>query len=707
MKTAPPSKANVLDAADETLPGKSDGGPSAPHPSPDDEMHPEMKAGGASSPYRSPELPRGTNIGRHILLDKIGEGGMGIVYAAYDSDLDRKVAIKFLSPDRARPRKIAPPSRGTSHGAARSSERRLRIRRGNARQARFLIMEFVEGVNLSGWLAEKPRTPSEILAVFRAAGQGLAAAHAAGIIHRDFKPGNVLVDRQGRARVTDFGLARARRGEADDNEREHDDDAQVDEDAASDVEGGSFASSLLDASLTRTGEVHGTPSYMAPEQHSDGPTDARSDQFSFRVALYEGLYREHPFRGANAAELVKNVLTGGIHPAPAHSSGPRWCRRVLLRGLRTKPEERFPSMDALLAALERPLRTARQRIGLAVAGTVGVAFIAGGFVFGREPDEDRCTGGRAELAKVWGPTNATDVHAAFVATDRPHAQSSAARVVQRLRVYGGEWTAMHRATCQATARGEQSADLLDRRMACLGRRLSQVGALVELFIRRADGGVVDKAIDMVSKLEPLAQCADVALLEQMALPADPAKRARIAELQRQVDQADAEQAAGRPQVAADGARAVIQTERALDFAPLRAQARRVLGRSLCDLNGSADAREELLGALSLAERTGDGRLAVRLLIDLLPVIGLRQKHYSEARLIGRMIEAALERPALQGEIMTFVRVCWSRSAASPARKDTSSERWNSTVKRLPLAAALLPPTIHLRHLRRTLSASPW
>jgi len=624
-----PPKSNVLDAADETLPGKT--------------------AGDVSSPYRSHEFPRGTNIGRHILLDKIGEGGTGIVYAAFDSDLDRKVAVKFLSPERATLRKMRLLREAQAMARLQHPNVVAVYQVGTFEGHLYLVMEFVDGVDLNGWLAEKRRTSSEVLEVFRAAGRGLAAAHAAGIIHRDFKPGNVLVDRQDRARVTDFGLARARRRTDDADDREED-DAQLEREANGDVEVDLLALSLLDTSLTQTGEVRGTPSYMSPEHHSDRLTDERSDQFSFCVALYEALYREHPFQGGNSTELVNNLLCGRVNSPPAESSVPHWCRKVLLRGLRGEARERYPSMDALMAALARPVRAGRLRIGLAAASSLGVASIASGFLLGSGPDEDRCTGGRAELAAVWNSDGAAGLYASFAATGRPHAPSSAAGVVKRLDAYTGEWVAMHRATCQATARGEQSADLLDRRMACLSRRLSQVEALVELFVRSADADVVDKAIDIAARLEPLSQCAGSAsLLGAIAPPADPAKRARIAELQRAIDRADAEREAGRLQIAMSGARAVIEAERGTDYTLLAAQAGRVLSRSLMDLGRFAEAHEALVRALSLAERAGDGRLAAHVLIHMVVLAGQREKRFSEAQLIGRMVEARLEHQALRGD----------------------------------------------------------
>ncbi len=187
-------------------------------------------------------------------------------------------------------------------------------------------------------------------------------------------------------------------------------------------------------------------------------------------------------------------------------------------------------------------------------------------------------------------------------------------------------------------------------MVCLSRRLDQVGALIDLFVRRADGKLVDDAIKLVGDLEPLPTCANsAALLKVVSLPADPVRRARVTELERQVDRADLEREAGRPQAAADAARAVLDAERAINHAPIAAQAGRVLGRSLEDVSRPAEAREALLRAQRLAERAGDIRLATHILIDLLFVVGFRDQRHAEAHLLAALTEAALERPELRND----------------------------------------------------------
>jgi serine/threonine protein kinase len=199
----------------------------------------------------------------------------------------------------------------------------------------FIVMELVAGGTLRQWLAE-PRPLADIIDAFEQAARGLAAAHAAGLVHRDFKPENVLRGGDGRVRVVDFGLVASREdaGAAS---------PAVADDATLDL--------AKDVTLTHTGLVLGTPAYMAPEQHRGEPADARSDQFGFAVACYEALYGERPFAGTTYREMVRNVNAGAIRPAPADTSVPPAIRGVLERALSVSPEARFPSMAALLDAL--------------------------------------------------------------------------------------------------------------------------------------------------------------------------------------------------------------------------------------------------------------------------------------------------------------------------------------------------------------------
>ncbi|HVZ73445.1 MAG TPA: protein kinase, partial [Polyangia bacterium] len=313
----------------------------------------------------SPWLARGATIGRYVVLDLVGHGAMGEVYAAFDPQLNRKIALKLLKAGAA------------GADTATASRRMLREAKAIARLSHpnivvvhdagtidervFIAMEFVEGQTVSEWLRTARRDRREILDVFRAAGRGLVAAHAAGLVHRDFKPQNVMVASDGAVRVMDFGLA-----------SESDDAAAVDGTAMVDAPA---LDGTVGAAMTRTGTLLGTPAYMAPEQFLTQPADARSDQFSFCVALYEALYGERPFEGETVLELARRVGEGRVRDAPARSGVPSRLRRILLRGLRRARDERFPSMEALLAELARDPEKERRRVMAAVAGAAALLVV--------------------------------------------------------------------------------------------------------------------------------------------------------------------------------------------------------------------------------------------------------------------------------------------------------------------------------------------
>ncbi|HSR99207.1 MAG TPA: serine/threonine-protein kinase [Kofleriaceae bacterium] len=604
------------------------------------------------------EMPPGSQVGRFVVQSPLGIGGMGVVYAADDPVLGRKVALKLIHADR-----------GEGPERAEWRARLLREARAIARLSHpnvitvhdiglhgdhpFVAMELVEGTTLRSWLAASPRSWREVVPVFVAAGRGLLAAHRAGLVHRDFKPDNVLIGHDGRIRVTDFGLACPLVG----GDRHGPEGPAPDEPAQALAALGSSAENR-DERLTRTGTLVGTPGYIAPEVLRGGAADFASDQFSFCVALHEALFGQRPLlRAAAIAAGATDTMPWQLAVERSHAARartdrhavPGWLQQTVQRGLRAVPADRFPSMESLIAALDRaPI--VRRRIQAGVAAVTVIAAVVIASVAAGNSDPEICTGGLEQVWEVWNPSVAVRVHSSFAATARPHAQPSADRVAERVGAYTDEWATVHRAACLATARGEQSPDLLDRRLSCMRRRLDQVAALLELFARRADGDLVDRAVDLIGKLEPLSTCADAAgLVSHEALPVGALQRTRVAALERDVDRAELERQAGRAQAAVDAARAVLQEQGDLQYAPLAAQAEGVLGRSLEDLGRIGDAREALGRAQRLAQRAGDPRLAVRLMLDLVVVVGVRQEHYGEAQLLAEVIEGALDRPELRGD----------------------------------------------------------
>ena len=296
-------------------------------------------------------LTTGAKVGRYTIGERLGMGGMGVVYAARDPDLDRDVAIKVLRSEFARS------NPDSAQRIAREAQAMARISHPNVVNVYdvgtlgdqvFVAMERINGKNLREWLGAAPRTVGEILEVFIAAGRGLIAAHDAGIVHRDFKPDNVLVGNDGRARVTDFGLAYDHR----------------------------TAEPLTSSSSEgATRPIVGTPSYMAPEQHAGGNADPRTDQFSFAVSLYEALYGKRPFSGATRDELADSVINGRVDAVPS-SRVPSSLRSILLRALSTKPGDRFPTMADLLRALGRDRGRRPRRVAIAALMTLALVTVA-------------------------------------------------------------------------------------------------------------------------------------------------------------------------------------------------------------------------------------------------------------------------------------------------------------------------------------------
>jgi tetratricopeptide (TPR) repeat protein/predicted Ser/Thr protein kinase len=559
------------------------------------------------------ELPRGTTIGRYTVLELVGRGGMGEVYAAYDPQLDRKIALKLLQTDgreaeaRAEARllreakaiaRVSHPNVVTVHDAGTFGNRI------------FVAMEFVEGATLKEWLAARPHQRAEILEVFGAAARGLAAAHAAGLVHRDFKPPNVMVGQDGAVRVTDFGLVR-QLGEGGEV-------ADAGQPARLDGAGGPLAPDALAAGeghgaevdLTRTGEVVGTPRYMSPEQFKCEPLDARTDQFSFCVALYEALYGQRVFAGDTLPELITNVLGGRVSPPPAKSTVPGWLRRVLLRGLEVDPERRFPSMEALAAALKADPGARRRRAGMGVGLLVALALAAMGArrVGGEKPV--LCRSGADHWRDVWtaggaGSPNKEAIHAAFVATDRSYAEQAFAEVSHALDTYVRRWVDMYTDACEATqVRGEQSAEILDLRMACLNERLGSARALVDV-LAHADGTVVDNAVSAAGALPTLDRCADVGLLRAVVRPPDDeAGRRRVGELRAQLAHLVAVRDSGRCTEAEKLAEDLIPRMRQAGYAPLLAQTLHAAANLVesCGDPAVAFARWEEAFTLALASR---------------------------------------------------------------------------------------------------------
>jgi tetratricopeptide (TPR) repeat protein len=482
-------------------------------------------------------LERGDVVGRYVVLEEIGRGAMGVVVAAYDPELDRKIALKLMA---------VGSRRGDGAGARllREAQAMARLSHpnvitvhdvGTADGDVFIAMEFVEGGSLRSHLAAKRPRWDEIVRRFIEAGEGLAAAHRQGIVHRDFKPDNVLVRADGRACVGDFGLAR--RDEAASP-------TPLDEDMRTTAGG---TSSLVD-SATLTGAVMGTPAYMAPEQHLRTTVDARSDQFSFCVALWEALCGTRPFAGTTLGTIALNVTTGKREPFPRDSPVPAKIRAALERGLSGLPEQRHASMDELLDLLRAGLPDARDRSGVGAwvaLSLVGAGLLAAawaGVFSARESSEPSgpapCSRAAEQLGGVWDATQREAASQAFARSSRPWAARSFDRSASQLDVLRDEWIESHTRACEATrVYGEQSEELLDRRMSCLAERRSELAAVGAALVAGSDA-TIDDVDGLLAIIAPISTCDDVPQLES-GLAAPPVEirdqveglRARISELE--------------------------------------------------------------------------------------------------------------------------------------------------------------------------------
>lgn len=330
-------------------------------------------------PGADPPTTESRYIDRYLVVEPLGVGGMGVVFRAYDPDLARLVALKLVRRDRARPIDTARLRREARAAARLSHPNVVAVYDvGVVDSELFVAMELVEGCSLHDWLGARPRKLTEIVDVFTQAGRGLAAAHDHGLVHRDFKPPNVLIGDDDRVRVADFGLARL---------------AETDEPPPDN------AVAVADQKLTITGRLIGTPRYMAPEQISDDPVDHRADQFAYCVALYEAVTGRRPYEADNPRQLFRAVRKGNVRPFADHDRVPAWLRELILRGLAVDPDRRYPTMHALLDDLTRDREADRRA---ALDGSTSAEDMLAAF----PPPEDGATAGRVhelrlELERAW------------------------------------------------------------------------------------------------------------------------------------------------------------------------------------------------------------------------------------------------------------------------------------------------------------------
>jgi tetratricopeptide (TPR) repeat protein len=588
-------------------------------------------------------LQTGMSFGRYLITGWLGSGGMSMVYRAFDPELDRKVALKVLR---------------SHHTGLDPSPRLLREAQAMAQISHpnviaiydvgvdggqlFLAMELVEGTTLTHWVGLKARSVKEVLAVYLQAGRGLVAAHQAGLIHRDFKPDNVLIGNDGRVRVTDFGLARASDEEGD--------------------TGAGVATSVLAASdgrdrrLTQTGAIIGTPRYMAPEQHLRQAADARSDQYSYCLALYEALYGERPFAGASLIELRESALANAIRPPPRGSHVPGWLRQALLRGLRASRDERYPSMTPLLQVLARGLK-GRLRTRLIVVSTAAAVLAAAMGLRWLELHAITCRAGEQELQAVWNEPRRHALHQALLATGRPYAPTAAVGTERRIQRFVSRWQRIHRDVCEAVAAparvpgGEATGA---RRLDCLRGRLGELDETLRLLSANP-GELVERSAQTAAGLSEAEVCTAPELAFGAA--AGEAAPAPTFDVEKRMARVRALRLAGRVQEGREQARALLldlqgpvsATATVDPFALLAAVGTRLaeaheLRGELELLGGDTAAAEAALDrAVLLAERAGRDDIKARALSLLLQVLARSQGREAEVARVMSLAQAAVQR----------------------------------------------------------------
>ncbi len=581
----------------------------------------------AASPRGSAAV-RGDEIGRYVVLSRVGVGGMGAVYAAYDPELDRKVALKLLHAthtglDTAGYQHLLHEARAM---AKLSHPNVVAVHDVGEHEGRvFLAMEFVVGQTLTAWIAERKRAWPQLVDMFVSAGRGLAAAHDEGLVHRDFKPDNVLVGDDGRVRVTDFGIAEASHPGTTGR------DAQIPK----------ARPLALDTRPTWKGIV-GTPVYMAPEQHRGETVGPAADQFSFCVALWEALFGERPFPSTTLPELMMAVTEGERRAPPRGAAVPGWLRRLCERGLARDPDERLASMHVLLAALARGrTRSRRQK---AFVGVAVLAALGGGAELFRQHQASRaqaeCDDLGDRIEEVWHPARRAALREAIESSNAPYAAQSADKAMPWLDDYATQWAAARTEACvHSSIEHAWEQPIYEQAVWCLEEEQWAFDALVER-LSTGDVSAANAAVSAASGLTPTGECLDTARLSHMPTP--PTERAEAV-------QAIRNQLARSRAVAPVDARdeglpiaqqALHEAER-LEWPPLIAACQHRIGE-IHEAAGAYPEAEALQEeAFFTAAEAGANDVAFRALLSLVIVVGYRQGRHVEGLRWARLASVRL------------------------------------------------------------------
>ncbi len=547
-----------------------------------------LRTSAARGPKPPPVVNAGTAVGRYLVIERVGAGAMGQVFSAYDPQLDRKIALKLLRPG----------SSTDEHRArlAREAQTLARLSHPNVvtvfdvgtwEGQLFMALEFVPAGSARTWLTAKPRTWREIVALYSEAGRGLAAAHDAGVVHRDFKPDNVLVRADGRPQVTDFGLA---------------------------AENPSAPSVVaVDAlTLTHTDAVMGTPAYMAADQLEGTAASFASDQFSFCATLFEALTGGTPFEGQSVQALLANLRAGKTRAFKGDV--PPRVRRVIARGLSADAQSRFPSMTALLDALDSAV-SRRINVALGIGAALLGVVLAGVVVTQKVSREPACVLAEERQLAAWNPNRASEVKKTFDATGLSYADKAFTLVDSAVRTRVDSWRPRRAEACEAVT-GRKAAPVFEAQLRCLDERWAELEATLQVL---GAGGpeVVNQAVRIVEKLPGAQACTEPAVLERYgATPG--ACEACVAD-QAQVAKTRALFEAGKFAVAREWAESAL--DGGVSTAPAKAAMVFERARALEELGQLDDAEVGFFQSGLEAQRTGDGLLGATSWVELAYLVG--------------------------------------------------------------------------------------
>jgi eukaryotic-like serine/threonine-protein kinase len=592
----------------------------------------------ATTGAAGPEVGPGTRIGRYEVEEPLGRGAIGTVYSARDSQLGRRVALKLVTPRVARdPR--------SQLAVLREAQVMARITQPNVLtiydvgvfgDVVFLAAERVDGDTLDVWLAQ-PRRWRQIIDVFLQAARGIEAAYAAGLVHLDFDPSNALVGHDGRVRMVDFGSARR-------------------QDIA-----------------TTGGELVGAPRYMSPEQRRGDVGDARAAQYAFCLALYEALF------GAQPGSPARTRRAAGVIHRP-----PEWLRHLVARGLELEPARRFPTMRALIDAVDR--RLARRRHGM-IAGVAALAVAAAsttavvGYLRGVNGPLASCP---APALAAWTPAVRAKLGAKIAATGVAFAPAAWASAAHALDLYAARWRNQQRASCLAfAAHASQDAAAHHRRATCLERDRIVLEAIVDR-IAVADRSVVAQLPQLLASLPDLDACARS---ELPAWPADAGARSELVDHYRAVARISSLADAGRFADAGRELGPVIARAATLGFAGADADAHYLAGR-IASLGGDyVEAARLLEAARWKAEAARHDELVVNATAELLWVIGSGQRKSSATRPLINHASAAADRV---GSPAARLRAARAIGVAETSAGNYAAAAHQLETARL-LAASIAPP----------------